>query len=431
MMSRKAIIILPLVLILLLVGVGIAYVNGFFPGSGSGIGYVKNAQENPIVKNNQSTNTNVPNNEQIIEEEKTGPAVYRIEEVASGLEVPWSIVFTGSDRILFTERAGRVRAIENGKLVEKSLVEFPEVSQRSEDGLMGMTLDPDYQNNKLVYLSLAYNKAGKAILKVVKMKDSGTVLTEEAVILDNIPVAQYHAGSRLKFDKQGKLLITMGDGLQKEEAQNLESNLGKLLRINSDGSIPADNPFEGSPVWAYGLRNPQGFDWHPESGDLYLVDHGPSGMDGPGGGDEINLIEKGANYGWPVISHEKSAEGMKSPLKSYTPAIAPASATFVSSAKYPALENSLLVGMLRGEGILRLKFDPNDPSKIIEEERLEIGDLGRIREIVQAPNFGGILAGITEGQSGSGGEIYFSTSNRDGRGSVRSGDDKIYRLIEE
>lgn len=422
MMSRKALIILPLVLILLLVGIGMAYVNGFFPGSGSGIGYIRNAQENPLVITNPSGNGDInlnKNGENISEGEEAGPAVYRIEEVASGLEVPWSIVFASPDRILFTERAGRVRVIENGKLLEKSLVEFPEVSQRSEDGLMGMTLDPDYQNNKFVYLSLAYSKAGKAVLKVVKMKDLGTSLAEEIVILDNIPVAQYHAGSRLKFDVEGKLLITMGDGLQKDEAQNLDSNLGKLLRINSDGSIPADNPFEGSPVWAYGLRNPQGFDWHPESGDLYLVDHGPSGMDGPGGGDEINLIEKGANYGWPVVSHERSAEGMKSPLKSYTPAIAPASATFVSSEKYPALENSLLVGMLRGEGILRVKFDANDSSRIVEEERLEVGDLGRIREIVQSPDFG------------RGGEIYFSTSNRDGRGSVRGGDDKIYRLIEE
>lgn len=412
MMGRKAIILVPVLLVLIVVGGGIAWLNGYFPGSGSGIGLVK-------------VNDNVK------EIEDLGPVSYRIEEVATGLEVPWSIVFTDADRILFTERSGRVRAIENGKLLEKSLIEFPEVSQRSEDGLMGMTLDPDYQNNKNLYVSLAYNKSGKAVLKVVKMKDLGDGLEEDQVILDNIPVAQYHAGSRLKFDQQGKLLISMGDGLQKEEAQNLESNLGKLLRINSDGSIPSDNPFPNSPVWAYGLRNPQGFDWHPESGNLYLVDHGPSGMDGPGGGDEINLIEKGENYGWPVISHEKSAEGMKSPLKSYTPAIAPASATFVSSQKYPALKNSLLVGMLRGEGILRLKFDPNDPGKIIEEEKIELGDLGRIREIVQAPDFGGILAGVTEGQSGSGGEIYFSTSNRDGRGAARKGNDKIFKLIEE
>lgn len=412
MMGRKAIILVPVLLVLIVVGGGIAWLNGYFPGSGSGIGLVK-------------VNDNVK------EIEDLGPVSYRIEEVATGLEVPWSIVFTDADRILFTERSGRVRAIENGELLEKSLIEFPEVSQRSEDGLMGMTLDPDYQNNKNLYVSLAYNKSGKAVLKVVKMKDLGDGLEEDQVILDNIPVAQYHAGSRLKFDQQGKLLISMGDGLQKEEAQNLESNLGKLLRINSDGSIPSDNPFPNSPVWAYGLRNPQGFDWHPESGNLYLVDHGPSGMDGPGGGDEINLIEKGENYGWPVISHEKSAEGMKSPLKSYTPAIAPASATFVSSQKYPALKNSLLVGMLRGEGILRLKFDPNDPGKIIEEEKIELGDLGRIREIVQAPDFGGILAGVTEGQSGSGGEIYFSTSNRDGRGAARKGDDKIFKLIEE
>jgi glucose/arabinose dehydrogenase len=166
----------------------------------------------------------------------------------------------------------------------------------------------------------------------------------------------------------------------------------------------------------YGLMDleiPRVLIWHPENGNLYLVDHGPSGMDGPGGGDEINLIEKGGNYGWPVISHEKSAEGMKSPLKSYTPAIAPASAVFVSSEKYPALENSLLVGMLRGGRIAEIKISESDTSKIVEEERMEIGDLGRIREVIQSPDF-----------DGSGGEIYFSTSNRDG-GVGSKGDDKF------
>ena len=187
---------------------------------------------------------------------------------------------------------------------------------------------------------------------------------------------------------------------------------GKILRINPDGSIPEDNPFRGSPVWSYGHRNPQGIDWQPDSGKLYSTEHGPSGFDGPGGGDEINLIEAGGNYGWPLVSHDETREGTFAPLIQFTPAEAPASLSFYASNVLPMFTGSLFFGALRGEGLVRVVLSDSDPNEIITVEKI-ISDIGRVRDVVQGPD----------------GLIYFSTSNRDGRGRAREGDDHIYRIV--
>src|SRR4030095_12793811 len=336
----------------------------------------------------------------------------KFEVFASGLEVPWSIVFTSPTRVLVNERPGRLRVIENGNLLSSPLHTFNDVSSRSEEGLMGLALDPDYNNNKIIYLSYAYEKDNTLFVKVVRFKDNGSNISDGTIILDGLPAQQYHAGCRLRFGPDGKLYITTGDAGERKFAQDLNKMHGKILRINGDGSIPADNPFPNSPVWSYGHRNPQGIDWYPGTSILWETEHGPSGFDGPGGGDEVNVIEKGKNYGWPVVSHEDSKEGMVSPLLVFTPAEAPASGVVIKSDKYPDYKNNFFFGCLRGEGIIRVIVDENDHTKVKSYEKFAT-DFGRIRDITVGPD----------------GYIYFSSSNRDGRGKVRSGDDKIYRIL--
>jgi len=338
---------------------------------------------------------------------------YEVKLVADNLYVPWSIVFTDPDRILITERNGKLRIIQNGILSEKPLKVFEEVSSNGEEGLMGLALDPDYKDNKFIYLSYAYDGSDKMSVKVVRYKDEGDRLSNEKTIMDGLPAERYHAGCRLRFGPDGMLYITTGDAGERKLSQDINTLYGKILRINPDGTIPADNPFPDNPVWSYGHRNPQGIDWYPGTNILYSTEHGPSGFDGPGGGDEVNIIVKGGNYGWPVVSHKESKEGMISPVLEFTPAIAPASGMFYRSDSIPQFKNNYFFGCLRGSGIMRIEIDKNDPSRIISNEMLAEVNSGRIRDIAQGPD----------------GAIYFSTSNRDGRGSIREGDDKIYKII--
>ncbi|MCG6960806.1 PQQ-dependent sugar dehydrogenase [bacterium BMS3Abin03] len=338
---------------------------------------------------------------------------YTIEVVANNLWVPWSIVFTGSNRILITERNGNLRVIENGKLSDNPLYTFGEVASRGEGGLMGMTLDPDYENNKYIYFSYTYGNNDDVYVKIVRFKDAGNTITEEKTLLDNIRGASFHDGCRLRFGPDKKLYITTGDAGDKEDAQDINKLNGKILRLNSDGSIPEDNPFPDNPVWCYGNRNPQGIAWYPGTDIMYETEHGPSGFDGPGGGDEVNIIKKGNNYGWPVVHHKMHKEGMEDPLLEFTPAVAPAGAMFYKGNMFPEFNNNFFFCCLRGEGIIRVIIDENDPEKIISYNKMKEIDFGRIRDIEEAPD----------------GSIYFCTSNRDGRGTVREGDDKIYRIV--
>ncbi len=331
---------------------------------------------------------------------------YEIVEVVRGLDVPWSIAFTSPTRILVTERSGSIRVIENGVLSEKPLIQFSEVSSNDEEGLMSLALDPDYENNKYMYTSYAYRGKNGMAVKVVRLTDRGDALTDTTVILDDIPAAKYHAGSRLAFWPDGKLYISTGDGTDKTTPQNLKSLGGKILRINADGTIPADNPREGNPVWSYGHRNPQGLSWIWEQ--MYSSEHGPSVFDGPAGGDEVNKIEKGGNYGWPLVSHLKTREGTVAPLRVFTPAEAPASLMAYSGEMFPQYEGHLFFWALKWEGIVVLSPE-GDGLALIGKIATSYG---RIREVVEAPD----------------GSIYFSTSNRDGRGTLQAGDDKIYRI---
>ncbi len=338
---------------------------------------------------------------------------YKIETYVENLSVPWSLVFTSSSRLLITERPGRIREVVNGKLNDSPLITFPEINSVQEEGLMGLEKDPHYDANHYLYASLSYPKNNGYVDKVVRLIDNQTAISMDKTLVDNIPAAQVHAGSRLKFGPDGKLYITTGDATQKDKAQDKEFLGGKILRMNSDGSIPEDNPFQESYVYSYGHRNPQGIAWNFTTKDMYETEHGPSGFDGPGGGDEINHITSAGNYGWPFAHHDIKKNDMTSPLKQFTPAVAPASALIYSGKIFPQFTGNLFFGGLKGAGLYRVAFDSNNPDKIVLTEKLSDINVGRVRDVIE----------------GSEGYIYFSSSNRDGRGTPNTNDDKIYRLI--
>jgi len=338
----------------------------------------------------------------------------KVETFVAGLEVPWSLAFTSSSRMLVTERPGRVRVVENGVLREAPLAVIGDVESRGETGLMGLALAPDYPASRLIYLSYAYNVAGGIRVRVVRFHDDGSRLSGRKVILEGLPAAQFHAGCRLRFGPDGKLYVTTGDATTREIAQKMDSLGGKTLRLNPDGTIPQDNPFPGSPIFSLGHRNSQGLDWQPGTGLQFQTEHGPSGFDGPGGGDEVNIVEAGKNYGWPVVHHRLSRAGMVSPLLEFTPAIAPSGASFVTGSKLPALRNDFLFACLRGERLVRVRLDPKEARHVLATEDLFDHEYGRLREV----------------QNGPDGAVYFTTSNRDGRGAPRGGDDRILRLTQ-
>lgn len=337
---------------------------------------------------------------------------WRLESVVEGLYVPWSLAFTSEDRVLVSERNGKIREIIADELQTQPLITFP-VSETGEEGLMGLVLDPDYAENKFVYACYAYDGENGLVDRVVRLIDEEEGLVEDEVILDEIPAARFHAGCELGFGPDGKLYITTGDATDGNLAQDMSSLAGKILRINPDGSVPADNPFGNSLIFSLGHRNPQGIDWHPSTKQLYSTEHGPSGFDGPGGGDEVNLIIPGANYGWPIVSHDEREEGTEPSLIQFTPAEAPGSMIVYSGQVFGRFANNIFFGALRGEGLVRVEL-AEDGEAIKTVEKLDIS-VGRVREVIESPE----------------GYIYFTTSNQDGRGEVREGDDKVYRLVPE
>jgi glucose/arabinose dehydrogenase len=322
-----------------------------------------------------------------------------IEIVASNLEVPWAIDFADDGRIFFTERVGRVRVIDDGKLIEEPVF-TKEVARMSEAGMLGLALDPDFIENEQIYVYYTYEDNGKLSNRVSKLVKSGSSYNEQ-ILIDNIPAAGIHDGGRIKFGPDEKLYITTGDAAVPELAQHNTSRAGKILRINSDGSIPEDNPFPNSPIYSMGHRNPQGLAWHPITKELYVTEHGPTGN------DEINIIKAGGNYGWPLEQCSKSEiEGYIDAVVCYQVSVAPSGATFYSSDKLPYV-NDLFFGTLRGAHVEHMIFE----SGSLKLENFLEG-FGRIRDVVEGPD----------------GYLYIATSNRDGRGEPAPDDDKILRI---
>lgn len=303
----------------------------------------------------------------------------------TNLDTPWAIDFLPDGMMIFTERAGKVSIFGNGKAKTVGNIN---VSEESESGLMGAAVDPEFNKNSFIYLYYTHEKGNR--VSRFKLNEK---LEEEAILIDSIPNARFHDGGRIKFGPDGMLYITTGDATEPSSSQDVNSLAGKILRMEKDGSIPPDNPF-GNYVYSFGHRNPQGIAWNPATKELYASEHGPIRK------DEINLIEKGKNYGWPNDCDAVSEEYV-SPLRCYTETtLAPSGIAFY--------KNSLYVAGLRGTQLRRIVF--SDDGKILREEDM-LNNLGRIREVVE-----------------HGGYLYIATSNRDGRGLPQADDDKIIRI---
>jgi glucose/arabinose dehydrogenase len=341
-------------------------------------------------------------------------ARFKIEKVVGGLEVPWSIVWAPDGRMIVAERPGRVRVVENGTLRPQPLYVVPDVEESGESGLMSVALHPQFSSNRFLYLSYAYTSSDGVRVRVVRFREAPEGLADRKVIIEDIPAAKFHAGCRIRFGPDGKLYVTTGDATRRELAQKLDSLAGKTLRLNDDGTVPQDNPFAGQQnarpeIWSIGHRNAQGMDWQPGSNLMFQTEHGPSGFDGPGGGDEVNIVEKGKNYGWPIVHHNQSRAGLESPLLEYTPACAPASGAFYRGSALPNFKGNYFLGCLRGEMLNRVALD----GRRVQSQEGIVKDYGRIRDVAEGPD----------------GFLYFSTSNRDGRGTPTSDDDRILRIV--
>ncbi len=341
------------------------------------------------------------------------PVVMDVEVVVTGLDTPWAIDFSPDGRIFITERLGRVRIVRNGQLLTEPWVTI-HVAQRGESGLLGLAIDPDFEQNKFVYLAYTYiDREGNLKNRLVRMRDdqsSGKGILDR-ILVDEVQGASNHDGGRLRFGPDNKLYWTMGDAQDSDLAQDISSLNGKILRVNPDGTVPQDNPFPNSIVYSYGHRNPQGLAWQPGTGRLYSTEHGPSGFQGSGQ-DEVNFIEAGKNYGWPIIYGDKTRKDMVSPViqSGSSETWAPAGATFVVGGPW---DGSLLFVGLRGQTLYHLTLDTDDPFKVLSFERLLVGEFGRLRDVAQGPD----------------NAIYILTSNRDGRGRPSEGDDKLLRLV--
>lgn len=340
------------------------------------------------------------------ETDEDGTHAFSLVTVADGLDHPWALAFAGDD-ILVTERPGRLRVVRNGQLLGNAVSGVPTVFASGHGGLLDVIAHPNFVQNQLIYFSYATGTDGQSTTQVARARYENGALSDVQVIFSSQPehTSDQHYGSRLTFDRSGSLYITVGDRQSRDDAQNLMDLAGSTIRLRDDGGVPDDNPFLTDPaarseIFTYGHRNSQGIAVHPDTGEVWATEHGPRG------GDEINVLRVGRNYGWPVITYgteydgspigEGTAKpGMEQPLHYWTPSIAPSGMTFYTGDRFPRWRGDLFTGALSGRDLYRLTLEGE---RVVGEERL-LTDLGaRIRDVRQGPD--GLLWVITDESSG-------------------------------
>lgn len=331
---------------------------------------------------------------------------YNIETVAENLNIPWAMDINDDGKIYVTERGGTIRIIENGQLLPQPLITMgaPFISS-GEGGLLGIALDPDFSNNHYLYVYHTYVLGNQIYNRVVRLLEKDNTAVVDKVIIDRIPGSQAHNGGRIKIGPDNKLYIATGDAGNTSLPQNLSSTAGKILRLELDGSIPQDNPFPNSPVYGYGLRNPQGLTWNT-NGIMYASDHGATAL------DEINIIDPGGNYGWPLVQGDRTSPQISSQvplIHSQENTWAPSGIAFSDRGPWV---NQLLVACLRGMQLIAFTLNPEGTG--VENTQTHLwNQFGRLREVIQAKD----------------GSIYLSTNNKDGRGTPSGNDDRIIQLV--
>ena len=339
----------------------------------------------------------------------------RVETLVSGLDTPWDLAWGPDGAIWVTERPGTISRVDaaTGAITRVGHVDVVEVS---ESGLMGIAFHPDFASQPYVYVTHSYRSGRDIRNRLVRMRFDGATLGEPQVLLDNIPGAGNHNGSRLTIGPDRFLYMTTGDAGRGARAQDLSSVAGKVLRLTLDGRPAPGNPF-GTLVYSYGHRNAQGIVFHPETRVLYVAEHGPRDN------DEVNRVEIGGNYGWPAVhgfcdgdtSGEEafcSNNDVVGPVTAWTPTVGVSGADFYDADLIPGWKGSLLVTSLRGATLFRLTLSA-DGREVVEREALFRGEYGRLRDVLVGPR----------------GEVYLATSNRDGRGRPTSDDDRILRIL--
>jgi aldose sugar dehydrogenase len=341
---------------------------------------------------------------------QTDKAEVVVWEVATGLQHPWGLAFLPDGRMLVTERPGRLRIVTASGEVSQPVQGVPKVQAAGQGGLLDVAISPGFARDRTIFLSYAEPGERGARTAVARAVLDGTTLRDVAVIFRQVPDGRgnNHWGSRLVFDRDGHLFVTLGDRFNlRDEAQSLQSHVGTVVRVTTRGEVPPDNPFVGKEgalphVWSYGHRNVQGAALHPQTGRLWTHEHGPQG------GDEVNLTLPGRNYGWPIVTHGREyvtgfrigegidKPGIEPPLKVWSPSIAPSGMAFYTGDRFPAWKGQLLVGALRGRLLARLELDGE---RVVHEEQM-LQSLGeRIRDVRQGPD----------------GYVYLLTDSPDGR----------------
>lgn len=328
-------------------------------------------------------------------------ASLRLDTVASGLTMPWATAFLPDGSLLVTERIGKLRLVKNGILDPQEITGLPKILYKGQGGLLDVVLHPDYKSNGWIYISYSSPKApgeegddGGANTALLRAKLKDHQLTDVQILFKALPNVKSspHFGGRIVFDQKGYVFLSLGERGQKENAQNLSKDQGKVIRLHDDGKIPSDNPFVKTAgarpeIWSYGHRNPQGMVIHPSTGVIWAHEHGPQG------GDELNIIERGKNYGWPlvtfgidydnsIISKDSVKAGIEAPIIYWRPSIAPCGMAFVTSDKFKAWKGDLLVGSLKFMYLQHLVVRGN---KVISREII-FEKIGRVRDIRQGPD---------------------------------------------